>query len=413
MVETAIVSASGLQAIREAMEAIKTGKNVVLLGGGVSLAEEVELKLAAAERGLLLLGPACGTLILNGRGYGIWNSVRNGPIGIIGTFGSGIQQVACLVEKIGISQALDVGFRDLCQRVNALGTLSALKFLEADPATEVIVLLSREPVTSVERRVLDAARETGKPTVVCFLGSEVSGAWTGLVRAGTLEEAAAKVQALAEGRKPSELTPATMLEKFKKIAEEEYSKFGYGQRYIRGLYSGGALCTEAMVIIKKNLGTVYSNIPLEHRLRLPDPHSSRGHACVDFGAENLAGGRHPAVDLSQRCQRIVKEAKDWETAVILFDVLLGTGAHPNPAGDLARALKEAKSATEQSGGYLSAVASVIGTEGDPQGLKKQVEQLKRAGALVMSSNAQAGRMASLIATRGRAWKKTGQVVNRV
>lgn len=403
MVSTAVISASGLQAVKEAREAIGLGKNVVLLGGGLSLAEELSLKSAAAESGLLFLGPACGTAILDGQGFGIWNKVRSGPVGIIGTLGSGIQQVACLVEGAGISQALDVGSRDLSQRINALGTLSALRFLRDDPITEVIVLISREPVTSVQRRVIEAVLETEKPTVVCFLGGKIPQPRPKLVFTATLEEAAGVALNLVRGDKSSD-SFLKIPEKYKKIAESEYSKFGYGQKFIRGLYSGGALCTEAMVVIRKYFNAVYSNIPLEPRYKLPDPHSSKGHAFVDFGTETFSIGRHPAVDLSSRLERIVKEAKDWEIAVVLFDVLLGFGAHPNPAAELATAVKEAKRIVEDSGGYLSALASVIGTREDPQGLQNQVEQLRQAGVLVMNSNAQAAKMAALIASQGRLWR---------
>lgn len=405
MVETAAISTSGIQAAKEAMEALKSCKHVVLLGGGISLTEEIELKRAAAERELLLLGPVCGTSILNGEGFGIWNSVRHGPIGIIGTFGSGIQQVVCLVEKVGVSHALDVGSRDLSERVNAAGTISALKFLEADQATKIIVLLSRVPATSVARRVLEAARDAGKPTVVCLLGNGTPIAKSGLVSANTLEDAAAQASSLVKMGKTGAITSTVIPEKIKRLAKTEYERFGYGQRYIRGLFSGGALCTEAMTIIKGFFATIHSNIPLEPRLRLPDPHSSRGHACVDFGAEELAKGRHPAAVLGPRCARLLKEAKDWETAVFLFDVLLGNGANPDPANELARAVKEAKRIVNQGGGHLSVVASIVGTNRDPQKLKKQREQLESVGVLVARSNAQAARIATLIALRGRALKK--------
>ncbi len=387
------------------MEALKIGKHVVLSSTGISLKEEIELKRAAEERGLLMLGPGCGTSILNGEGFGVWNSVSRGPIGIIGTFGSGIQQVACLVEKIGVSHALDVGFRDLSQSVKAAGMISALKFLEADAKTKVIALLSRTPVTSVKQQVIDAARRTGKPTVLCFLGDKArSTARSGLVQAKNFEDAAIQAVALLKMRGARNLIPKPPLEELKKIAEREYERFGYGQKYIRGVYSGGALCTEAMTVVGNFVKVISSNIPLEPRLRLPDPHSSKGHAFVDFGAEELTREQRPAVNVRPRCERIGKEAKDWETAVVLLDVILGNGAHPNPSEELAQAINKAKHA-EIGGGYLSVIASIIGTPNDPQNLTRQREQLERAGAVVMPSNAQAARIASIIATKGRIWKK--------
>lgn len=406
MAEVIAVSITGLPAVREAMRALKAGRHTVLLGGGISLAEEVELKRAAAERGLMLLGPGCDTSIVSGEGFGIWNSVRQGPVGVVGTFSSGVQAVSCLVDEVGISHALGVGPRDLSQRVNASGTLSALRFLEADEATEVIVVVARAPVTSVAGRVLGAVKTIGKPAVVCFLGAGRGFRFPkGVTPAQTLEDAAAHAVALVKHRKPREVIFTFPPQEVRKLAEGEYRHFGYGQKYVRGLYSGGALCAESQVVLGKLLGPIRSNVPLEPRLRLPDPHSSRGYACVDFGAVELSGGRHPSVDLVPRCERFLKEARDWEAGVVVLDVVLGHGAHPDPAGELVRAVEEAKRTTDRGGGYLSVIASFVGTPRDPQRLEVQHKKFEKSGAIIMPSNAQAARMAALVATRGKAWSK--------
>jgi len=406
MTEAIAISTPGPSAVQEAMNAMRTGKHVVLLSTGVTLAEEAELKRQASERGLLLLGPDCGTSIIDGEGFGIWNSVRRGPIGIACNTGSGIQELSCLVNKVGISHAFGVGTRDLSQKIGGAGMLSALKFLAADDKTRVILVAARFPTTAVARRVLDAVKGTGKPAVVCFLG--VGGRIkfpNGVVPAQTLEEAATHAVSLAKKRNLGEMIFALPPDQIKKIAKLEYSRFGYGQRYIRGLYSGGMLCTEAQVILRKLVGTVRSNLPLELRSRLPDAHSSRGHACVDMGAPDLSGKNHPAIDLRPRCERLLKEAKCWDAAVVALDVILGHGAHPDPAGELARAVEEAKQITDRGGGHLSVVASIVGTSKDPQNLSLQREKLEKAGVIIMPSNAQASRMAALIATTGDAWKK--------
>ena len=405
MVEIAVVSAPGLPAVREAMEALRAGKHVVLLGGGISLQEEVELKQVAAEHELLLLGPGCSTAIIEGTGYGLTNAVRQGPVGIVGTLGAGIQEVSCLVDEVGISHALGVGPRDLSQMVGGFGTLSALKFLGADELTKVIVLVGRAPATSVARRVLEAVSTIGKPVCACFFGGDaklISKA--GAMPAATFEDAAIKAVALARGEKPKVVNFTLQPREAKALAEREYSKFGYGQKYVRGLFSGSGLCTEAMVILQELVGDVYSNVPLKPRLRLPDPRSSKRHTCVDF-EELTQGAPHPIIDLAPRCQRILKESRNWEVAVLLFDIVLGHGAHPDPAGELVKAVEEAKRTTDHGGGYLSVVVSVTGTVHDPQDLTSQRGKLEKAGALVMPSNAQAARMAALIATKGRAWKK--------
>ena len=406
MTEFAVISMSGPPAARDAMRALRAGKHVVLLGGGISLDEEVELKQVAAERELLLLGPGCGTAIVEGTSFGFANVVRRGPVGIIGTLGTGIQEVSCLMDEVGTSHVLGVGPRDLSQKVDGLGTMRALKFLGDDESTKVIVVVALVPVTSVAQRVVKAIKAVGKPAVVCFLGVGRGPKFpTGVPPAQTLEDAAAHAVALVEKHKTREVTFTLSPEEVRKIAEREHRRFSYGQKYIRGLYSGEMLCAEAMVVMQGLISDVRSNVPLKPRLRLPDPHSSRGHACVDLGAAELARGQHPVVDLGPRCERMLKEARDWETAVVVLDVVLGQGAHPDPAGELAETIAKAKKTAERGGGYLSVVASVVGTPKDSQGLGAQREKLERADVVVMPSNAQAARMAALIATKGRVWKK--------
>lgn len=406
MAEFVVISVSGPPAARDAMRALRDDKHVVLLGGGVSLEEEIELKQAAAEREILLLGPGCGTAIIEGKGYGFANAVRRGPVGIIGTLGTGIQEVSCLVDEVGVSHALGVGPWDLSQKVDGLGTMGALKFLGEDESTKIIVVVALVPTTSVARRMLDAIKTVGKPAVVCFLGTgRGTKSPSGVIPAQTLEDAAAHAVALVEKREPHKVTSTLSPEEVRKIAEREHRRFSYGQKYIRGLYSGEMLCAEAMVVMQGLISDVRSNVPLKPRLRLPDPHSSRGHACVDFGAAELARGRQPLVDIGPRCERMLKEARDWETAVVVLDVVLGQGAHPDPAGELVKAVEAAKRVTDRGGGYLSVVASVTGTPRDPQGLVLQKEKLEKAGVLVMPSNAQAARIAALVATKGRVWKK--------
>jgi FdrA protein len=406
MGEVTAISTLGHSAVKEAMEALQAGKHVVLLGAGVTLGEEAELKKRASEQGLLLLGPGCGTSIVNGEGFGLWNSVRRGPIGIVCTAGSGVQELSCLVDEVGVSHALGVGPRDLSQTIGGRGMLSALKFLGADDKTEVIVVAALTPTTAVARRVLDAVKSTGKPAVVCFLGAGRGIKFPdGVFPAQTLDEAAVRAVSVAKKRNSGERIFTLPLDEMRKIAESEYSRFGYGQRYIRGLYSGGMLCMEAQVILHGLVGPVLSNIPLEPRSRLPDPRSSRGHACVDMGSPTLSGKEHPAIDLRPRCERLLKEAKDWEMAVAVLDVVLGHGAHPDPGEELARAVEKAKQTADRSGGYLSVVASIVGTPKDPQNSSLQREKLEKAGIVIMPSNAQASRMAALIATCGDVWKK--------
>ena len=257
--------------------------------------------------------------------FGMWNCVSRGPAGIVCTTGNGIQALSCMVDEVGTSHALGVGPRDLPQKVGGAGTLSALKFLATDDKTRVIVVAALAPSTSIAEKVFEEIRSTKKPTVVCFLGTTGKSA-RGVYFTETLEDAAAYAVSLAKGTKPKP-TPPSLTQGLQQVAEREYSKFGYEQRYIRGLYSGDMLCAEAQVILRKLVGVVRSYTPLRPRLRLPHPRSGRGHACVDLGAPEPSGGVHPAVDLKPRCERLVKESRDWEIAVILLNVILGNGAH--------------------------------------------------------------------------------------
>ena len=406
-----LISTPGAFAAREARKALDAGKHVMIFSDGVSFEDEIELKLLATGKGLLLMGPEAGTSIIGGVGLGFSNSVRSGPIGIVGAAGTGIQEVACLIGmESGISHAIGVGGRDLSQRVDGIGTISALEFLARDENTEVVVLISKPPAASVSRKVLQAVRKIKKPSVVCFLGgspSEISQA--GATPAVTLEDAAAKAIAIARGEKPEEITFTFPEKEVKRIAKKEYSCFAYGQKYVRGLFSGGSLCDEAIVVLQELLGDICSNVPLKPRLKLPSPHHSKRHTCVDMGTEDFTRERpHPMIDPKLRCERMLKEARKLDVAVILFDVVLGYGAHPDPAGELVRAIREAKAVTEKTGGYLSVVASICGTSDDPQSLAGQEQKLKKAGVIVMPSNAQAARMAALIATRGKAWRRLGE-----
>jgi FdrA protein len=403
-----LISTPGAYAMREARRALEAGKHVMIFSDGVPFEDEIELKRLAAKRGLLLMGPEAGTSIIGGVGLGFSNVVRSGPIGVVGAAGTGIQEVTCLISrKSGITHAIGVGGRDLSQRVDGAGTISALKFLAKDQKVKVIVVISKPPATSVSRKVLQAVKKIGKPDVVCFLGgnpSEISRA--GMTSALTLEDAAEKAIAISRGEKPSEITFTLPMLEVKKIAENEYSQFGYGQKYVRGLFSGGSLCDEAIVVLEGLLGDVCSNVPLKPKLRLSSPNHSKRHTCVDMGTEDFTRERpHPMIDLKLRCERLLQEAKESDVAVVLLDVVLGYGAHPDPAGELAQTIEKAKKTTNKNGGYLSVVASVCGTPDDPQGLTGQEEKLRNIGTIIMPSNAQASRMAAIIASKGRVWRR--------
>jgi FdrA protein len=388
----ALISVPGRFAAGVARDALSAALHVMLFSDNVPLEAEVELKRVASSRGLLLMGPDCGTALLAGAALGFANRVRGGSIGIVGAAGTGVQEVSSLIHRggAGISHAFGTGGRDLNQAVGGTTALQAVAALTADRGTDVIVLVSKPPAPEVAGRLLAAARASGKPVVACLVGAVVGGDER-IHAAGTLEEAASIAVRLATGTAPR-------WPEVHALPAQEAGRLAPSQKFVRGLYSGGTLCYEALILLERYVGPVHSNTPLDKAHALESAHRSRAHTVIDMGSDELTVGRlHPMIDLDLRLQRILKEAEDPETAVILLDVVLGYGAHPDPANEIAQIARRAKQTARAQGRWLSVVASVCGTEEDPQGYNAQVSALVEAGVVVLPSNAQAVRMAGFIA----------------
>lgn len=394
----------GQFAALETKKALERNLNVFLFSDNVTMDDEIELKNLAIEKGLLLMGPDAGTAIINGVGLGFANIVNKGPIGIVGASGTGIQEVTSIISRdSGISQAIGTGGRDLQERVGGLMMIEGIKALEDDEQTKVIVVIAKSPNPRVQCKVLEVIRNCKKPVVVDFIGGDASAIESaGAVPAVTLEDAASKAIALVKGQRQKEIAFTAPTNQIISTAKAEYEKLAPSQKYLRGLFSGGTFCNEAILIMTKSLDKIYSNMSAKLELNLEDPHISKEHTCVDMGADEFTVGRpHPMIDLSFRKLRLLKEARDPETAVILLDVVLGLGSHQDPAGGLAPTISEAKSMVRNAGRYLSVVASVCGTIRDPQNLEVQKKKLEEVGVIVMPSNAQAAKMAALITSRGQ------------
>jgi len=405
-VNLAVISVAGRYAAAEAWDALHLGLHVLLFSDNVSLEDEISLKRYAIEHGLLMMGPGAGTAILNGVALGFANVLPPGPVGIVSAAGTGLQEVSTLLAKqgVGITQGIGTGGRDLKEEVGGLMMLGGLKALQDDPATRVIVLISKPPAPSVAQKVLDQTLVSQKPTIVCFLGDDQTFRVSktlkvSLKSARTLEEAAwlaAEVvrsaglpgPAYDASRSPFQRSASRDLE-----AVEFRNRLNPTQRYLRGLFSGGTLCYEAQVVWRDLLNEpVFSNAPLEVANQLPDSLRSLGHTAVDLGEEEFTVGRpHPMIDNDLRIRRLLQEARDPEAAVLMLDVVLGYGAHPDPAAELGPAICQARQIAQDAGRELVVVASITGTEGDPQDLKRQVEALGEAGVVVCESNAAAAR----------------------
>lgn len=388
----ALISVPGRFARPVAQEALDAGLHVLLFSDNVPIEHEIELKARSRSRGLLLMGPDCGTAIIGGAALGFANRVRPGRIGLVAAAGTGLQEVTSLIHRFGggITHAIGTGGRDLSTAVGGVTMLQGLRALALDLATEVIVLVSKPPAAEVGARIVAAAAACGKPVIVAFVGARVEPVG-GVQGAGTLEEAARQAVRRAYGIEPD---PPTL----RSLPAQEAGRLTPGQRYLRGLYSGGTLCYEALVLLRRHLGATRSNTPLHPAEGLDPVTRSHGHTVIDMGGDEFTQSRlHPMLDPMLRLQRMRQEAADPETAILLLDVVLGYGAHPDPAAALAPVVREVREQARAAGRHLSVVASVCGTDDDPQDATAQREALIEAGALVEDSNARAVRLAGLIA----------------
>jgi len=377
----ALVSIPGEFARLEVAEALEKGLNVMLFSDNVSIEDELFLKDLAISKGLLMMGPDCGTAIINGVPLAFANVVRRGGIGIVGASGTGIQEVTCLIDRMGggVSHAIGVGGRDLSKEIGGRMMVSAIIMLSEDPSTKSLVLISKPGAPDSTNRVLREARKTGLPTVVCLLGKgELPRGGRGLTFVKSLEAAALaamKKDSLA-GKNPRELI-------------KRVNGMPAGRKYLRGLFSGGTLCYEALLLMDGTL-KVRSNIG--SGARFSGEANYKGHYCLDLGSDEFTKGRpHPMIDSTLRQEYLVEAYRDPSTRVVLLDVVLGYGSSSDPAGDMVTALVEARETVPEDGPII--LAHVCGTEEDPQSMELQEAKLREAGVFLFPTNAEAVRAA--------------------
>lgn len=399
----AIISIPGQFAARETKKALNHGLNVLLFSDNVPIEEEIEIKKLAAQFDRIVMGPDCGTAIINHVPLGFANAVNPGPIGLVAAAGTGLQEVVCLIDRAGggISQAIGTGGRDLSDKVGGLSMLKGLDILDNDDETEIVVLISKPPGPTTTKKILKRVSKSPKKVIINFLGSnpELISSF-GATVGQTLEETAFLAVAALKGEQYQHRNFSTPEEELKRRLKEETERMTPNQKFIRGLYSGGTLCDEAMLILNDSVGEVYSNIPLKPKLRLQDLSKGQNHCCIDLGDDYFTRGRpHPMISPDSRGRYIISEGEDPQVAVLLLDIVLGYGAHMDMAGALRESIKVAKAEVEKRGGYLAVVASVCGTMKDPQDFPSQVQNLEDVGVVVMPSNAQAARFAAMIALK--------------
>jgi FdrA protein len=386
----AVISVPGEYAAREAKMALEAGLNVFLFSANVSIEDELELKQFAAGRGLLVMGPDCGTSLIGGVGIGFANVVRRGPIGVVGGAGTGLQEFTSQVHNAGsgISHAIGTGSHDLSEKIGGLTTLAALNALELDQTTRVITIISKPPAARTLDSLLERVKTCTKPVVGCFLGidSSLLSGRPNLQPAQTIDEAVRMAIACLGGQITlpiGSLTPEEMAE----IMREKQA-WSPEQKYLRGILAGGTFCYQSQQVMGEAGLTLYSNSPLDQEFKLADPDKSIEHTLVDMGADFYTVGKpHPMIDGTLRRRRILAESRDPQVAVLYLDFILGYNASMDPVGELLDAILEAKRNARQRAGSLTVVASICGTAGDPQDVAFQIKMLREAGALVFRSNA--------------------------
>lgn len=391
----ALISVPGPYAPHEARIALRSGLHVMLFSDNVSIADEIALKDEAIERGLLMMGPDCGTAILNGNPLGFANVCRKGKIGLVGASGTGIQEISSLIHRFGggISQAIGTGGRDLSAEVGARMTRFAIEALGRDPATGVIVLVSKAPAPQVAERIIDVLTNSNKPAVVHFVAGESRDALGNLAFADTLADAAEF--ACAAACLPFSTQPPTNTS----ALTRSLGRLQPPGRVI-GLYCGGTLCQEAWSLMDRAGLEVWSNVAVNPDRKIHPGDAAGGHILWDLGDDTFTQGKpHPMIEPSLRDARVAACGADPTVNIVLADCVIGHGAHPDPAGSLATAASEALAEAKRHNRGLQIIASVTGTDLDPQDASAQRAALAGAGVLVANSNAAAVRTAIELLSR--------------
>jgi FdrA protein len=370
-----LISLPGAHAFVEAMDAVQAGASVMLFSDNVPVEQEIRLKDEAARHGVLVMGPDCGTAVVGGLGLGFANVLRPGPVGIVAASGTGAQQVSCLLDAagVGVTAVLGTGGRDLSAAVAGRSTLAAMELLDKHAGTDLVGVISKPPDPAVAERIRAVAAAMDTPCLVAFVGRGQRDMTA--IAADVISALGRPVEPPTEWAAPYDRRPRP--------------------GSIRGLFSGGTICDEAMAIAADTLGEpIRSNTPLQAEWTLGPDLRSDGHLMIDFGDDQLTQGRaHPMIDPSLRLERIAEEAADPTAAVLLLDIVLGYGSHADPATPFAPAIRRAREVAAQAGRDLAVVVALVGSVGDPQGRDATAAALVAVGASVHLSNAAAARVA--------------------
>jgi FdrA protein len=378
----ALISVPGDFAAAEALKALRRDLNVMIFSDNVTIEDELSLKQEARERGLLVMGPDCGTAIIGGVPLAFANVVARGDIGIVGASGTGMQEVSCLISHYGggVSHAIGVGGRDLSETIGGITSFMAIDALEADPGTRHIVVISKPSSPIVFAKLSARIAESSKSFTLCLIGGDLIDLPENATQVATLKEAAVSA------------TPGNGLSDWDVAASAK--PLPTGRPLVKGLFCGGTLTAEAQVVFRAAGESVVSNAPLPGVTPLSG--DTQGHAMIDLGADEFTRGRpHPMIDPTVRDDVLAQALTEPDTGLILLDVVLGYGSHEDPAGHVARCLETATAERPL------VIASVTGTDDDPQNRKAQVAVLEAASILVAPTNADAAALALACLRLGR------------
>jgi succinyl-CoA synthetase alpha subunit len=421
---------------------IEQGIHQQIFSDHVPVEDELKIKKQAVTKGVLILGPGAGTSIINGKGIGFSNAISSvGPVGIVAAAGTGLQEVACLLDQcgIGVKHGLGVGGNDPKDKIGGIMMLECMKILEKDDDIKVIAIISKPPSGSVEQKIMEYVIADGtKKYVMAFIGGQLTPAGKKKRQQGHSENfqsqeasantssrhtttadrdarivkvnsLASSVLAIANALGNQQLQKAISQlyipsEGLVNLLQREWSQLQSSQRFIRALYTGGTFTYEAQVILRDiiDIGQIYSNAPIEQVKELQDSFKSQNHSIVDLGEEEFTKGRpHPMIDPTIRKFRIVEEAKDPEVGVILLDFVLGYGSNPDPVAAVIEELQLAKEIAHKKGHYLPIITHVCGTKNDIQDYERSISKLHSVGCVVMPTNALAVIASALIVLRGQ------------
>ena len=385
----AVISVPGIYAANEAYKALEKNLHVMLFSDNVSVEDEIELKEIGIRKNLLVMGPDCGTAIINGKGLCFANQIRRGSIGLVAASGTGLQEVSVIIDKFGggITQAIGVGGRDLSEQVGGRMMLMGIDALEQDELTKVIVLISKPPHQTVLDKILTKLKSIKKPVVLCLLDAKLDEKIKNVYFVSTLTEASIQALKLIGFDTPDLLQ---VDQEMKGLIQKHQKKFSSSQTKVKGLFCGGTLTAESLSILRPILKQIKSNVAKKDYEKMENPLISNGNNLVDLGDDIFTQGKpHPMIEPTIRLERILEEANNPETAVLLLDFELGIGSHDDPVGVTLDTLVEAQNIAKNNGRHLSIVSYVCGTDKDHQGLQNSENRLKEIGVIVAKTNAHA------------------------